>query len=571
MDDRPLHVLVADDNQSDRIILCAIVKKMGYTVCEAADGNEAIDQYLEQKPDIILLDVIMPNLNGHQAAKSIKTLAGEDMVPIIFLTSLQEASDLATCLESGGDDFISKPYNKIILKAKINAFSRMLKMHNTLQTQRDLIRENNEHMRHEQQVARAVYDNVAHSGCLDLPNIKHLLSPFSIFNGDVLLAARKPSGSIHILLGDFTGHGLPAAIGAMPLAEIFYGMTAKGFFMSDILREINIKLKKILPVGYFCCTCMANMSFRRNEIEVWMGGLPDFGLYRKKTGLVERIKSNHLPLGVLSSQAFDAETKTFEFLPGDKFYMWSDGIIEARNTEGELFGDDRLFAVFDDNNTDDYFDNILKSVNQFVGENGRDDDTTLLELSMVDESEIGKVDIDLSSGAISGPTNWNMVYTLRDETLKSFNPLPIMLNILNDVPALRQLSGQLYTLMAELFSNAFEHGVLGLSSELKKTADGFAEYYRLRSLAMDSLENAFVRFDFDLTPTHDGGKLTIIVEDSGDGFDYDNDNLNVNIEENVAYSGRGIPLISSLCDSLIYLDKGNKVKVCLSWKSPVEE
>ena len=220
MEARPLNILVADDNQSDRMILCAIVKKMGYTVCEAADGNEAIDQYLEQKPDIILLDVIMPNLNGQQAAKSIKTLAGEDMVPIIFLTSLQEASDLATCLESGGDDFISKPYNKIILKAKINAFSRMLKMHNTLQTQRDLIRENNEHMRHEQQVARAVYDNVAHSGCLDLPNIKHLLSPFSIFNGDVLLAARKPSGSIHILLGDFTGHGLPAAIGAMPLAEI---------------------------------------------------------------------------------------------------------------------------------------------------------------------------------------------------------------------------------------------------------------------------------------------------------------------------------------------------------------
>ena len=190
---------------------------------------------------------------------------------------------------------------------------------------------------------------------------------------------------------------------------------------------------------------------------------------------------------------------------------------------------------------------------------------------MVDESEIGRVDIDLSSGAISGPTNWNMIYTLRDETLKSFNPLPIMLNILNDVPALRRLSGQLYTLMAELFSNAFEHGVLGLSSELKKTADGFAEYYRLRSCAMESLENAFVKFDFDLTPTKDGGKLTIIVEDSGEGFDYDNDNFDSNIDENVAYSGRGIPLIYSLCDSLTYLDKGNKVKVCLSWKSPIEE
>ncbi len=569
MDARPLKILVADDNQSDRMILCAIVKKMGHDVCEATDGNEAIDQFKQQNPDIILLDVLMPNLNGQQAAREIKKLAGEDMVPILFLTSLQDASDLAACLESGGDDFISKPYNKIILQAKINAFSRMLKMHTTLQQQRDVISENNEHMKHEQQVARAVYDNVAHSGCLDLPNIKYLLSPFSIFNGDVLLAARRPSGSIHILLGDFTGHGLPAAIGAMPLAEIFYGMTAKGFLMADILREINIKLKNILPVGYFCCTCMLNLSFRRQELEVWMGGLPDYGLYRHKTGEVERVKSNHLPLGVLSTQAFDASTKRFEFLPGDKFYMWSDGIIEARNSEGELFGESRLFSVFDQGESESFFDNILTSVNQFVGESGKDDDTTLLELSMVDESVIGKVDIDLSSGAITGPTDWRMEYTLRNETLKTFNPLPIMLNMLNDVPALRHMSGQLYTLMAELFSNAFEHGVLGLSSDLKDGAEGFAEYYRQRTQAMSELKDAYVRFNFDLKPTEKGGCLNVMVEDSGNGFDYKN--IKSKDASNLAYSGRGIPLIQSLCDSLTFLGKGNKVQVSLCWQAQPEE
>jgi hypothetical protein len=188
---------------------------------------------------------------------------------------------------------------------------------------------------------------------------------------------------------------------------------------------------------------------------------------------------------------------------------------------------------------------------------------------MVEESVIGNVDIDLSSGAISGPTDWNMAYTLRDETLKSFNPLPIMLNILNDVPALRNLSGQLYTLMAELFSNAFEHGVLGLSSELKQSAEGFAEYYRQRDIAVDSMCNAYVRFEFDLRPIELGGQLTITVEDSGEGFDYSH--LNVETDKNVAYSGRGIPLIYSLCDSLTYLEKGNKVQVSLSWSPKSEE
>lgn len=569
MDGNQLNILIADDNQSDRMILSAIVKKMGHQVFEAADGAQAVEQFTQQSPDIILLDVLMPNMNGQQAAVEIKRLAGEDMVPIIFLTSLQDANDLAACLESGGDDFLSKPYNKVILQAKINAFSRMLKMHNTVQEQRDVIRENNEHMRHEQQVARAVYDNVAHSGCLDLPNVKYMLSPFSIFNGDVLLAARRPSGGVHILLGDFTGHGLPAAIGSMPLAQIFYGMTAKGFLMADILREINAKLKNILPVGYFCCTCMVNLSFRRERLEVWMGGLPDFALYREADNKVEHVKSRHLPLGVLSSSAFNPEIQQFDIKPGDKFYMWSDGIIESRNDQGELFGEERLFSIFNGKDASQFFNNIQSAVNDFAGENGRDDDTTLLELTMVEESMLEDVDLDLSSGAISGPTDWHLSYTLRNETLKSFNPLPLMLNIFNDVPSLRRISGQLYTLLAELFSNAFEHGVLKLDSKLKNSPDGFAEYYRLRQDAMEKLNDDYVKFEFDLKPNTQGGNLIICVEDSGEGFDYQN--VSSDDAPNKTYSGRGIPLINSLCDSIVYKGKGNKVEVSLSWVAHIEE
>jgi CheY-like chemotaxis protein len=559
-------ILIADDNMSDRMILTAIVKKMGHTVLSAADGLEAVQQYTEKKPDIILLDVMMPNMNGLQAAIEIKKIAGEDMVPIIFLTSLQDANDLAKCLESGGDDFLSKPYNPIILTAKINAFSRMLTMHNILQQQKNLISKNADHLLNEQQVAKAVYDNVAHSGCLDLPNLKFLLSPFSVFNGDVLLAARRPSGSVHILLGDFTGHGLPAAIGAMPLAEIFYGMTAKGFLMEDILREINSKLKTILPIGYFCCACMATLSFRKKNIEVWMGGLPDYYVLRKDQDEVEHIVSTHLPLGVLSSQAFDATTQNIAFDVGDKFYMWSDGIVESRNDDGDLFGEERLKQIFYNNkNRESLFDEIVSKVNDFTGESGKDDDTTILEVGMLEESELGKVNIDLSGGSVSGPTDWKMEYTLRGETLKSFNPLPVMLNILNDVPSLRRLSGQLYTLMSELFSNAFEHGVLGLSSDLKSSTDGFAKYYQLRSERMDNIGKHTVCFIFDHIPTKSGGQLTIKVIDTGKGFDYKS--IKSSNFKADTYCGRGIPLIRSISESLKYSGNGNTVEVVLAWQA----
>lgn len=564
MDETVYTILIADDNLTDRMILSAIVKKMGHTVLSASDGVEALEQFKEHSPDIILLDVMMPNMNGQEAAVEIKKIAGEDMVPIIFLTSLQEASDLAACLESGGDDFLSKPYNPVILTAKINAFSRMLKMHNILQEQKDVISTNADHMLNEQQVARAVYDNVAHSGCLDLPNLKYLLSPFSVFNGDVLLAARKPSGSVHLLLGDFTGHGLPAAIGAMPLAEIFYGMTAKGFLMEDILREINSKLKNILPLGYFCCACMANLSFRKNEIEVWMGGLPDYYMYRADSDIVEHIESTHLPLGVLSSQAFDVTTQHIKFNKGDKFYMWSDGIIESRNDHGDLFGEDRLKQIFSNNKKRSHlFDEIVETVNNFTGESGKDDDTTMLEVTMVDASEIGEADIDLSSGAIHGPTDWKMTYTLRGETLKTFNPLPVMLNILNDVPSLRRLGGQLYTLMAELFTNALEHGVLGLSSDLKTSTEGFTKYYLERSKRMENIGDNSVCFVFDHRPLENGGELFIKVIDTGDGFDFESKQRS-NFKS-IGYSGRGIPLIKSITDSLKYSGNGNTVEVVLRW------
>jgi CheY-like chemotaxis protein len=562
-----LKILVADDNQTDRMILSSIVKKQGHEVETAEDGIEAVDRFESFQPDIILMDAMMPRMTGQEAARKIKELAGNEVVPIIFLTSLQDAESLADCLDSGGDDFLSKPYNRIILKAKIAAFSRMRKMHAEVQHQRDEIRERNDHMLLEQQVAKAVYDNVAHSGCLELNNIKYLLSPLAVFNGDVLLAARKPSGDMHVLLGDFTGHGLPAAIGAMPLAEIFYGMTSKGFNLQEILREVNLKLKTILPVGYFCCTCMACLNFRSSEMEVWMGGLPDFFLYREQTATVERVKSTHLPLGVLNTHAFDSSTHTFAMEPGDKFYMWSDGILEARNQNNDLFGDERLENVFRDNKQPEaIFGEILAAVNEFIGDADRDDDTTLLELTMVDAEDLGNADIERAAGSITGPAEWQVDITLKDDQLRDYNPLPLLMHVVSEVPTLRGQSGQLYTLVAELFSNAFEHGVLGLNSKLKSSPEGFAEYYTERTKRSENVKG-FIRIECRHEPDDaGGGDLIIRLQDSGPGFDYQSVLSKLDMKDKDAYSGRGIPLIATLCDKLEYQDKGNIVRAQYHWQ-----
>ena len=556
-----IKILIADDNQIDRMVLSRIVRNQGYEVCEVANGQEAIDTVPEFRPDIILMDVMMPEVDGKEAARHIKSNADDDFIPIIFLTSLTDAQSLSDCIDSGGDDFLSKPYNPTILQAKINSFSRMRNMHKTMQAQRDTIARNNEHLLHEQQVAKAVFDNVAHAGCLSAPNIRYMLSPLSVFNGDVLLAAKKPAGGMHILLGDFTGHGLPAAIGAMPLAEIFYGMTAKGFAIREILREINLKLKGILPIGFFCCAVMVDLNTERKSASVWMGGVPDCYLLRADNKVVETLSSSNLPLGVLSNEQFSDELQEFPMEAEDRLFLWSDGILEARNQQGEMFGDERLKSIFDTAHTPaSVFEDIQHQLASFTEGSERDDDTTLIEVKMVEDSVRDDMEMQMNSGPVSGPIDWQMHYHLGPETLKNFNPLPLMIHIMMEVPGLRAMGGQLYTVMAELFSNSFEHGVLGLHSAQKSSADGFLQYYKDREKRLAELSGGFI----DIHMKHEGdghsGSLTLLIEDSGDGFDFNA----IRCQEN-PYSGRGIPLISEVCESLKYHDKGNKVEAVIRW------
>jgi serine phosphatase RsbU (regulator of sigma subunit)/DNA-binding response OmpR family regulator len=559
--------LIADDNSSDRLLLSKIISNQGHEVVQAENGKLAIDCYLKESPDIILLDVLMPVLDGMGAAKEIKRLAGEDLVPIIFLTSLIDAQSLADCLEFG-DDFLSKPYNHIILKAKIDAFSRMRSMHAILQKQRDTIVEHNQHMLHEQRVAKTVFDNVAHSGCLSASNIQYMLSPLAVFNGDVLLAARKPTGGMYVFLGDFTGHGLPAAIGAMPLAEIFYGMSAKGFGIREILKEINLKLKTILPVGFFCCASVIDLSFTKRSVSIWMGGVPDSYLLSDDGKKLKTISSSHLPLGVLSAEKFDAEMTEYSMDLGDRLYMWSDGVIEARNADGDLFGEARLNSIFHRGLAPDViFDTVKKNVSDFVGRSERDDDTTIIEVQMVDVSNLDNSDTTIERCTATGPSDWDLEYELGVDSLKHFNPLPLLMHIMMEVPALRVMGGQLFTVLAELFSNGLEHGILQLDSSLKSTPAGFAEYYSLRQERLDQLTEGYIRVCMSHQSTGSSGVFTLSLEDSGQGFDYPDKFVKVPEHSQEKFSGRGIPLIYTLCHSLEYLDCGNKVVAEIHWPS----
>nr|WP_123509162.1 fused response regulator/phosphatase [Pseudomonas frederiksbergensis] len=560
----PLTILIAEDSAADRMLLSSIVRRQGHQVLTAANGAEAVAAFREQRPQLVLMDAMMPVMDGFEAAQQIKALAGETLVPIIFLTSLTESEALARCLEAGGDDFLAKPYNQVILAAKIKAMDRLRRLQATVLEQRDQIARHHEYLLNEQRVAKAVFDKVAHSGCLNAPNIRYLQSPYALFNGDLLLAAFTPAGDMHVLLGDFTGHGLPAAVGAMPLAEVFYGMTAKGYGLSEMLREMNAKLKRILPVDMFCCATLLCLSFQRRSVEVWNGGMPDGYLHSNASGERTPLKARHLPLGVLSPPTFNDRTEVFPMAVGDRVFLLSDGVIDTCDANEQLFGIERLEEVFAANRQPDaLFEEIEQALRDFRGE--ARDDVSMVEVSLLEAAQLNPPALVYSDSGQSCPLDWSVSFEFRAATLKRFNPLPYLLQLLLEVHGLRAQSGALYSVLAELYSNALEHGVLGLDSSLKRDALGFARYYQERNTRLDQLQDGYVRLHLQVTPEGEGGRLSIRVDDSGKGFDVAR--VMARPVEGARLSGRGVSLIRQLSRKASWSDDGRSAHVEFYWEA----
>ncbi|KTC29667.1 MULTISPECIES: fused response regulator/phosphatase [Pseudomonas] len=558
-----LTILIAEDSAADRLLLASIIRRQGHQVLTVSNGAEAIEVFARERPQLVLMDALMPVMDGFEAARQIKQLAGEALVPIIFLTSLRESEALAQCLDAGGDDFLPKPYNPLILAAKINAMDRLRRLQATVLQQRDLIARHHEHLLHEQRAAKAVFDKVAHSGCINAaPNIRYLQSPYALFNGDLLLAAYTPSGDMHVMLGDFTGHGLPAAIGAMPLAEVFYGMTAKGYGLTQTLREMNAKLKRILPVDMFCCATLLCLSAQRRAVEVWNGGMPEGYVHEVATGRRTPLMSRHLPLGVLSAEAFDDSTEVWPMALGDRVFLLSDGVLDTADANDQLFGAERLQQVFAANREPDrLFEDIEQALAAFRGQ--ARDDVSMVEITLQAGQPLRAAEPMYADSGRSCPLDWSVSFEFRAQTLRTYNPLPYLLQLLLEIHGLRAQSGALYSVMAELYSNALEHGVLGLDSRLKRDAQGFAQYYRQRHERLAQLDSGYVRVHVQVVPTDKGGKLTLRLEDSGQGFDVEQELARpVDIDR---LSGRGLSLVRQLSSAVGWSDGGRTVCVEFCW------
>lgn len=390
--------------------------------------------------------------------------------------------------------------------------------------------------------------------------------PAETFSGDLLCAARSPDGTLHVLLADASGHGLPAALTALPMTQIFYGMAGKGFPLASIAAELNRKLQAILPVERFVAATLAAIDVRNQSVEVWNGGNPE-ALYIDAAGQVlQRWPSRHPPLGILAETGFSPLTETLKCDVAGELVLCSDGLVEAQAPSGQVLGLEGLTRLLRLAPSGvDRLQHVRAGVQAHLQTtSGRDDISCMLVRVPVERRQRLRLALPPAL-ARTRVGAWSMQLTYAAQELRYLDVVPALLAFVAQLQPIQPHRTALYLVISELFNNALDHGLLGLDSALKNQADGFERYLNLRRERLAGLDEGHITLGFHLHQEQGQAMLDIFVQDSGPGFDYRRYVAESPPQSGIPLAsqahGRGIALVRSLCSQLEYAGCGNQVRV----------
>lgn len=378
-----IKVLAVDDNPVNLKVVSQYLTTQGYEVISAASGEEAVEVFQKESPNIVLMDIMMPGMNGHEATARIKELSANRWTPVIFMSALSREEDKVKGLDVGGDDYITKPIEFTVLGAKLKAMQRIADMQNKLaETTIELERYRDE-AEQEQTTAYELMDRLFNAGSLKDKGVHAWHIPATRFSGDLIIAEQESTHRVFVLHADSTGHGLAAALPLMPISQIFYEMVRGGYAINRIVQKMNAQLKEYMPVNRFVALTMLMMDRRSKVLEVWNGGNPPVLVLDGQGEVVRHFDSKHLALGILPDQSFDQHTEYANIDDDCAVVLYSDGLLEAENKQGEAFGEQRLYAAFKFGTQPEQLrDNIISAVSNHLGEAKAHDDMSLVVLGV---------------------------------------------------------------------------------------------------------------------------------------------------------------------------------------------
>jgi phosphoserine phosphatase RsbU/P len=375
-------ILVVDDNDDNRYTLTLYLDLEGYTAVETAnDGEEAIARLQANAFDLVLLDVMMPKVDGYAVLTWIKDQPGLRDLPVIMISALNEMNSVVRCIELGALDYLMKPFNPVLLKARLSSSLEKKRLRDEINSH---LRRLEDEIQAARQLQMGMVPQTFPEPTAAFPvDLYGRMEPAREVGGD-LYDFFEIGGKLFFLVGDVSGKGMPAALfmartkSLIRLAsELMSGTTAEPA-PAEIIERVNRELCENNTDMMFVTLFFGILSPATGEVAYCNAGHnAPYYVSGGKIAAIEEPKG--VILGVRSQATF--ETGALTLAPGETLYLYSDGVTEAYNVAGELFSEERLEAVLTGQagrSSRAMIGGIDEALSAFVGTALPSDDITML-------------------------------------------------------------------------------------------------------------------------------------------------------------------------------------------------
>ena len=332
-DNSHAEILVVDDDAMSRKVLAQLLSAAGYNCRVSKDGSEALDTIHACPPSLLLLDFDMPGPNGAEVLRRLRS--DEDpavaQIPAIMLTAHGSEQSEVSCLQAGADDFVTKPVNASVLRARIETQLRLRSMRRQLEQQNDELEKWRRELERDLAAARLTQQSLIPQKPLVLPGwqVATCYRPVIQVGGDIYGWLQMKDGRILFWIADGTGHGAAAAL-LTTLAKLLFQHGREHDTPVSLIEAVDYDFRSIFRARSFMTAMCIALDPATGHAGVVGAGHPPL-LVVRHDGTTQSVASVVPPLGLIKQATF-TETP-IDLQPGDAFLLYTDGILRSAKDE----------------------------------------------------------------------------------------------------------------------------------------------------------------------------------------------------------------------------------------------
>jgi len=341
-------ILVVDDDAMSRRVLGQLLSAAGYNCRVCKDGAEALDTVHEKPPSVLLLDFDMPGPNGAEVLRRLRSDQDPAVaqIPAIMLTAHGSEQSEVSCLQAGADDFVTKPVNSSVLRARIETQLRLRSMRRQLERQNDELEKWRRDLERDLAAARLTQQSLIPQKPLLLPGwqIATCYRPVIQVGGDIYGWLRMRDRRVLFWIADGTGHGAAAALLTTLAKLLFHHGSMDHESPASLMEGVDNDFRSIFGARSFMTAMCVALDPATGQAQVVGAGHPPL-LVVRRDGTTESIPSVAPPLGLIKRAAFNETAVGLE--SGDAFLLYTDGLFRWTKDERHRVTPEQLEKVLD--------------------------------------------------------------------------------------------------------------------------------------------------------------------------------------------------------------------------------